>query len=66
MNYFCDISDQPGYEASWSALIISLLTLIAPQPLVEPTAVLLSDAFGVDEETKTFMTRSCLQSLVSE
>ena len=57
-----DISDLPDYDASWSALIISLLTLLAPQPLVQPAAVLLSDAFGVDQETQRFMTRYCPQS----
>ena len=52
-----DISDLPDYDASWSALIISLLTLLLPEPWVEPSAVLLSDSFGVDQQTKTFMTR---------
>ena len=51
------LPDLPHYYATWSALIISLLTLLLPEPLVEPSAVLLSDSFGVDEETKTFMTR---------
>ena len=51
------LSDLPDYEATWSALIISLLTLLIPGPLVEPAAITLSDAFGVDEETQAFMTR---------
>ena len=51
------LSDLPHYYATWSALIISLLTLLLPEPLVEPSAVILSDSFGVDQQTKTFMTR---------
>ena len=54
-------SDLPHYYTTWSALIVTLLTLLLPEPLVQPSAVFLSDSFGVDQQTKTFMTRQVLQ-----
>jgi len=47
--------DIPSYETSFAALITSLLTILFPQPIVEPTASTLIDIFGIDAPTKKFI-----------
>ena len=47
--------DIPSYETSFAALITSLLTILFPQPMVEPTASTLIDIFGIDAPTKKFI-----------
>ena len=47
--------DIPSYETTFSALITSLLTLLFPQPVVQPATSTLSDLFGIDTPTKNFI-----------
>ena len=55
--------DIPSYETSFSALIVSLLTILFPEPIVLPTASSLIDVFGIDEPTKMFILEAYIPSV---
>jgi len=55
--------DIPSYETTFSALIVSLLTLVFPEPVIKPAASTLSDLFGVDAPTKKFILESYIPSV---
>jgi hypothetical protein len=57
--------DIPTYETTFSALITTLLTLLFPQPVVQPVASALIDLFPIDTPTKNFIMNSYIPEVAS-